>query len=71
MDFPKQVMSLSELKKMGFPPGLLYQAAGARNSGSFKSGTGGKTSPWYFKTKEFGKWLDRMASDQKEPFIIG
>ena len=69
MEYPKEVMSLSELRKMGFPPGILYQAAGARGSGSFKSGTGGKTSPWYFKTKDFDKWLETFSSEQKGPFM--
>lgn len=66
MNYPKQVMSLSELKEIGFPASLLYQAANARGSGSFKSGTGGKTSQWYFKTDELNKWLDQFASDQKQ-----
>lgn len=68
MEYPKEVMSLSELRKMGFPPGILYQAACARGSGSFKSGNGGKTSPWYFKTKDFDKWLEKVASEQKEQY---
>ena len=53
MEYPKAVMSLSEMKKLGFPDAVLYQAAHAKGSGSFKTGTGGKTSRWYFKTEDF------------------
>ncbi|MBR2759735.1 MAG: hypothetical protein IKD66_01070 [Solobacterium sp.] len=65
MQFPKEVMSLSELKKMGFPTRVLYQAASAKNSGSFKSGNAGKTAQWYFMTEDFNAWLNRQAELQK------
>ena len=65
MEYPKEIMSLSELKKMGFPDGILYQAAHAKNSGSFKSGTGGKTSKWYFMTEEFDSWIKKQSALQK------
>ena len=65
MEFPREVMSLSELKAMGFPDGVLYQAAHAKDSGSFKSGKGGKTSKWFFMTADFKAWLNRQASLQK------
>ena len=65
MEYPKPIMSLPELKKLGFPAGILYRAANARGSGSFKGGNGGKTAMWYFKTSEFDAWLSRFAEDQK------
>ncbi len=65
MEYPKPIMSLSELKELGFPADLLYQAANAKNSGSFKTGVMGKTSKWYFKTDEFDQWLSRMTKGIK------
>lgn len=62
MEYPKPIMSLSDLKNMGFPSDLLYQAANAKGSGSFKAGVQGKTSKWYFKTDDFDKWLQKNAS---------
>jgi hypothetical protein len=65
MEYQKQVMSLSELKAVGFPADLLYQAAHAKGSGSFKAGKGGRTSKWYFRTQDFEKWLEKNADPFK------
>ena len=65
MNYPKSVMSLPELKKLGFPVRVLYQAANAKGSGSFKSGSGGKTAVWYFRVDEFDEWLNALAENQK------
>ena len=65
MKYPKEIMSLSEMKKLGFPERILYQAANAKGSGSFKSGSGGKTSKWYFRTADFDEWLDKLGAIQK------
>ena len=64
MEYPKAVMSLRELMKLGYPDSILYQAAHAKNSGSFKSGNG-KTSPWYFRTQDFEKWIEKQSQGQK------
>jgi len=65
MEYPKAVMSLSEMKALGFPPKLLYQAGHAKDAGTFKSGKAGRTSQIYFKTADFEKWLNRIALLQK------
>ena len=65
MEYPKPVMSIPELAEMGFPRDLLYQAAHAKGSGSFKNGTGGKTSTWFFRTTDFDAWLYRLGESQK------
>lgn len=65
MEYPKEVMSLPELKNLGFPRDLLYQAAHAKGSGSFKSGTGGKTSKWFFRTQDFDRWITRLGESQR------
>ena len=65
VEYPKEVMSLSELKHIGYPADLLYRAAHARGSGAFKSGSGGKTTPWYFRVQDFDKWLNKQHESQR------
>ena len=42
MNYPKQIMSISELQKLGFPRDLLYKAAHAQGSERYIMRTPGR-----------------------------
>lgn len=42
MNYPKPLMSISELQKMGFPKDMLYKAAHASDADRYVSRTPGK-----------------------------
>ena len=59
MEYPKPLMSTSELCKMGFPKAFLLEIARMKNSPAFKTSGGGKL---IFDTEKLEKArLERMG----------
>lgn len=57
MTYPKEVMTITELCKMGFSRKELLQIyRSRRQTVAWKTGNGGKTSTIYFSTEELEKW---------------
>ncbi len=57
MTYPKALMSIKELEKMGWHKEELMRIYRSRNQKiAFKGGNGGRTSPIYFDTEELEKW---------------
>lgn len=57
MKYPKQVMTVKELREMGFPKGFLLEIYRSRNQKiAWKTGTGGRTSTILFDTEELEKF---------------
>ena len=57
MTYPKQVMSIKELKAMGYPEEFLLGIYRSRNQKiAWKIGTGGRTSKILFDTEELEKY---------------
>ena len=54
MNYPKPIMSISELVKMGFPKELLYKAAHAKGSERYVTKTPGR-GKFLFDTEKFEK----------------
>lgn len=57
MKYPKQVMTVKELREMGFPKEFLLEIFRSRNQKiAWKTGTGGRTSTILFDTEELEKF---------------
>lgn len=57
MNYPKQVMTVKELREMGFPKEFLLEIYRSRNQKiAWKTGTGGRTSTILFDTEELEKF---------------
>lgn len=57
MKYPKQVMTVKELREMGFPKEFLLEIYRSRNQKiAWKTGTGGRTSTILFDTEELEKF---------------
>lgn len=57
MNYPKQVMTVKELRGMGFPKEFLLEIYRSRNQKiAWKTGTGGRTSTILFDTEELEKF---------------
>lgn len=57
MRYPKQVMTVKELREMGFPKEYLLGIYRSRNQKiAWKTGTGGRTSTILFDTEELEKY---------------
>lgn len=65
MTYPKAVMRLSELKKMGFPEEYLLQAYRSKNQKfAWKSDTTKQNSPILFDTEVFDKYrMNQVANE--------
>lgn len=61
MTYPKPVMRLSELEKMGFPKEFLMYAFRKGNGFACKMNPTKANSPIIFDTEEFDKWRLRIA----------
>ena len=56
MKYPKQVMTIKELREMGFPKEYLMGIYRSRHQKvAWKTGTGGRTSTILFDTEELEK----------------
>lgn len=59
MNYPKPIMSLSELATLGFSRPMLYQMAHSRYCDcAFKGPKGGK---WYFDTEKFDRQKNKFV----------
>lgn len=57
MTYPKQVMTVKELRAMGYPKEYLLEIYRSRNQKvAWKTGTGGRTSTILFDTEELEKY---------------
>ena len=57
MTYPKQVMTVKELRAMGYPKEYLLEIYRNRNQKiAWKTGTGGRTSTILFDTEELEKF---------------
>lgn len=67
MEYPKQIMKVSELKEMGFPEKFLMIAYLTKGQTfAQKLNTVKKNSPIIFDTEGFEKWrLNRLAAENK------
>lgn len=57
MKYPKAIMSIAELQKMGFPKEMLIRCTRFKNVPATKTPGGGK---WLFDTEEFEKWRVKL-----------
>ena len=63
MEFPKQIMKLSELEKMGYPRQMLLRAYRERNQTfARKTNPLATNSPIVFEVEGFQKWWNRQAT---------
>lgn len=57
MEYPKKIMTLNELVKLGFKKNELLTIYRRRNNGiAWKTGTGGKTSTILYSTEDLEKY---------------
>ncbi len=61
MTYPKQVMKMSELQKMGFPRDFLLYAYRRKGQNYARKATPAINSPILFDTEEFEKWRLRTT----------
>lgn len=62
MEYPKKVMRMTELVKMGFPEEMLRQATMEQGQTfAWKNNPKARNSPLMFDTEEFEKWRQRQA----------
>ena len=58
MDYPKEIMSISEMKAMGYPKDYLYRAVHSKHAPKFAIQTS-RRGKWLIKTSEFEKIQNR------------
>lgn len=58
MDYPKQIMSISELVEMGYSREELKRYTRIKGVPAYKTIGGGK---WYFKTTLLDAWIDKIS----------
>ena len=69
MEFPKQIMKLSELKNMGFPVPLLMEAyRDPRQDFATKIDPARTNSTIIFDTAGFDKWISKRIKIQTSEF---
>ena len=57
MDYPKKIMTMSELRQLDYPRKFLEKAVKVRNQDfAWRSGHS-KNSPWYFGTELFDEYV--------------
>lgn len=56
MQYPKQIMTITELSKLGFPRDYLLRVVHAHGQTFAKQMSRGKSSKWLFDTESFEKW---------------
>ena len=61
MTFPKPIMSLKELRDIGFPRQTLIEYTYIKDFPGFKTPGGGK---WLVDTEKFSKWLESRKKRQ-------
>ena len=62
MEYPKKVMRMTELVKMGFPEETLRKATMEKGQTfAWKNNPKARNSPLMFDTTEFEKWRQRQA----------
>lgn len=60
MDYPKQLMTISELQKLGYSRRTLERWVQIRGFPARKSGLGDK-APWKIDTKAFEEWQKKKG----------
>lgn len=60
MEYPKPLMTISELAEMGYARRTLERWVHIKGFPSRKTGQG-KKAPWRIDTKEFEKWQIKMG----------
>lgn len=69
MEFPKQIMKLSELKKLGYPESLLKEAyRDPKQDFATKLNPSKPNSVIIFDTIGFNKWISKRISVQTAEF---
>ena len=69
MEYPKQIMKISELKKMGFSePFLLEAYRDPRQTFATKMNPFKSNSPIIFDTTELDKWISKKIKIQTDEF---
>ena len=63
MEYPKAVMKMGELVKMGFPRSFLDEAYRERGQDFAQKGAK-KNSPIFFDTELFEKWRERKQREE-------
>lgn len=63
MEYPKPVMKMGELVKMGFPRSFLDEAYRERGQDFAQKGAK-KNSPIFFDTELFEKWRERKQREE-------
>lgn len=67
MEYPKKVMRMNELKKIGFPEQMLIQASREKNQTfCWKLNAAKKNSPLLFDTDGLEKWRLRQTKLHNE-----
>lgn len=62
MEYPKKVMRMTELMKMGFPETMLLKATQEKGQTfAWKNNPNARNSPLLFDTEEFEKWRLKQA----------
>lgn len=63
MEYPKPIMRLSELIKLGHSKEVLLQVAHMTGSPAYKRKTNGKSknSPWYFYTNKLDEAIKKVT----------
>jgi hypothetical protein len=70
MEYPKPVMKMGELVKMGFPRSFLDEAYRERGQDFAQKGAK-KNSPIFFDTERFEKWRIRKLTNENQAMQRG
>lgn len=71
MQYPKEIMSLKEMKKLGFPEALLLRSRmEPGQTFAFKANPGSRTSPILFDTEGFEKWRQKQAKNLQKSILV-
>lgn len=65
MEYPKAIMKMGELVKMGFPRSFLDEAYRERGQDFAQKGQK-KNSPIFFETEKFEKWRVRKQREENK-----
>lgn len=69
MEYPKEIMSMKELMKMGFPESTLRKAHTealiTKQTWAFKQNVSARNSPILFYTPGFEKWRVRQVNAER------
>ena len=59
LEFPKPIMTISELAKMGFSKSALLEYASIEGTSAFREGTG-KTASWKIVAKDYQAHVNKI-----------